>query len=1173
MHVYVARHAALVTSATLRQPPPLIAITMATLPDNDDSSEQYLQMVLDEMTACPGFQQAPFEAAIRALLLEWRFNVDHTGARALVKAGDVVLNNVHVAIPLAAALKKLTVVPWSVTYTVRECGTFLNEAAQVAQLCFEHGTGHRSRSESPAATGSGSPLQELLVACFEVLSYSASRNWECEFHNFCLAVMKIGPALQDAVRRGQLVLACPRVDAFVVAIFNSFDHVSVTPNELQRRQAVLSTTLSFVGRLLAWIPDWAPTLGACGVLVPLCQIISAGSASADREKGFLTDVAAVVLYNLVKQDQTKKNVAQLLKDTAVQQSTFDSIISAICDSRRPASTLKNLFGVTIFLVQAASVNYSVLENSLKMRSDAFAKALERRDFCEITANMIRFLLARFKEKFSVVGGRDAGRGAEVQPAAAIVTLPGQMVTHPEHSKSGIPAQIVFKNNCCYIASVLFAVFAPPVLQLVADKHNSVGCRVLTCSLCLLNTFRTAGRSDRMFVVFPQHLPVKLQHSHLTKNFRDSFLAAEQMDALDYFSAFFDELVFPSQLRNQLFRTYNSLVLTCQNGNCGQKTHRQQFEFEFPVRIQLTATHTQAVSIAVALGTHRDDTGHDETDDDYLCQHCKARSAQDRQQSLFNDGPLLGIHIDRGYTFQSIGMKSRCAVTFDHEFSFKNVVYDLYAVISHRGDSVKSGHYVTFVRVNNSSSSTEAHTWYYCDCSLENNVVQRVNFADVRSPAAALNLDVCFLLYQRRDCSQFYQFLQSTSDLVGLGRESGTGSSADEAINLASTSTSTAGSESKSTSNTEGVVTQGSTRGADSRAMGNTVEKDAANPSALQLQEAAAPVPSQESLQLPMNQPIEYVPAHAVTLTGGAGAGAGTGANDGGAGCVATDTSGSLGLNDMAATVPDNYNFQPDIDDTPGPESTSAGDPLLPMPAAGGSDDVVLVVATSEQGTAHAPAAAANAHPATTRIAMDPGVHVRTSTGPPRPSPETNLGGPCLCPAARRLAEVLDAGSADLATVRTGLWKLLDESDAQLNQARYDLIAADEKARVVADHHKQEVEEMTNHIHAVHQHCQRLEQHCQLLGARINAYESELEQKAAELEALAIAAPHAGIRRSISDVDRHAQAPAPAQALKRPRHGHVHCEHGRERRRCKECGGSQICAHGRRKNMCKEGDCV
>ena len=31
----------------------------------------------------------------------------------------------------------------------------------------------------------------------------------------------------------------------------------------------------------------------------------------------------------------------------------------------------------------------------------------------------------------------------------------------------------------------------------------------------------------------------------------------------------------------------------------------------------------------------------------------------------------------------------------------------------------------------------------------------------------------------------------------------------------------------------------------------------------------------------------------------------------------------------------------------------------------------------------------------------------------------------------------------------------------------------------------------------------------------------------------------------------------------------HCEHGRQRSQCKECGGASICQHGRRRSRCKE----
>jgi hypothetical protein len=34
-------------------------------------------------------------------------------------------------------------------------------------------------------------------------------------------------------------------------------------------------------------------------------------------------------------------------------------------------------------------------------------------------------------------------------------------------------------------------------------------------------------------------------------------------------------------------------------------------------------------------------------------------------------------------------------------------------------------------------------------------------------------------------------------------------------------------------------------------------------------------------------------------------------------------------------------------------------------------------------------------------------------------------------------------------------------------------------------------------------------------------------------------------------------------------GSAFCEHGRRRSQCKECGGSELCEHGRVRNKCKE----
>ena len=39
--------------------------------------------------------------------------------------------------------------------------------------------------------------------------------------------------------------------------------------------------------------------------------------------------------------------------------------------------------------------------------------------------------------------------------------------------------------------------------------------------------------------------------------------------------------------------------------------------------------------------------------------------------------------------------------------------------------------------------------------------------------------------------------------------------------------------------------------------------------------------------------------------------------------------------------------------------------------------------------------------------------------------------------------------------------------------------------------------------------------------------------------------------------------------KKPKYVRPKCPHGRERSRCKECGGASICEHGRRRSQCKE----
>ena len=57
--------------------------------------------------------------------------------------------------------------------------------------------------------------------------------------------------------------------------------------------------------------------------------------------------------------------------------------------------------------------------------------------------------------------------------------------------------------------------------------------------------------------------------------------------------------------------------------------------------------------------------------------------------------------------------------------------------------------------------------------------------------------------------------------------------------------------------------------------------------------------------------------------------------------------------------------------------------------------------------------------------------------------------------------------------------------------------------------------------------------------------------------------------SVREVDPTSRKRGQAAAGDGPARKQAKCEHGRQKNKCKECGGSGICAHGRVKSVCKE----
>ena len=61
-----------------------------------------------------------------------------------------------------------------------------------------------------------------------------------------------------------------------------------------------------------------------------------------------------------------------------------------------------------------------------------------------------------------------------------------------------------------------------------------------------------------------------------------------------------------------------------------------------------------------------------------------------------------------------------------------------------------------------------------------------------------------------------------------------------------------------------------------------------------------------------------------------------------------------------------------------------------------------------------------------------------------------------------------------------------------------------------------------------------------------------------------AAPGGGSHSRVPAWRRHAASSSTCDGRQR-----VRCKHGRERSRCKDCGGSSFCEHGRQRNRCKD----
>jgi len=124
---------------------------------------------------------------------------------------------------------------------------------------------------------------------------------------------------------------------------------------------------------------------------------------------------------------------------------------------------------------------------------------------------------------------------------------------------------------------------------------------------------------------------------------------------------------------------------------------------------------------------------------YKCDKCKCLRDAKKSMSVFSAPPILTLHLKR---FNFRGKKINKRVNFDDSLDLKPAMsnesditgYKLYAVVCHRGQSNKSGHYYAHVKASNGK-------WYVADDST---------IESIPDSRAVLANEHAYILFYARD---------------------------------------------------------------------------------------------------------------------------------------------------------------------------------------------------------------------------------------------------------------------------------------------------------------------------------------------------------------------------------------------------------------------------------------
>ncbi|MCD9642012.1 Ubiquitin carboxyl-terminal hydrolase 21 [Datura stramonium] len=308
------------------------------------------------------------------------------------------------------------------------------------------------------------------------------------------------------------------------------------------------------------------------------------------------------------------------------------------------------------------------------------------------------------------------RDEETEAQTSIVPIENQSIK--------LGAGLTNLGNTCFLNAVLQSfMHTVPLLQLLASNDHSSPCDSYFngfCVICVTRELLDFSLASSGGSVSPLKLVNNLSY------FSSSFHRYQQEDAHEFLQCFLDKLESrcndsmpkdraPLESDNIVKQAFGGrLVSRLRCCNCGHSSDT----YEPFIDLSLEIKDVDCLPAALDCFTRVEKI--DDPEIKFSCEKCKTQVSMEKQLMLYKAPSVAAFHLKRFENDGSFVKKVDKFVSFpldlsllpytDHsQINNEEMVYDLYAVIVHRGISSCSGHYYSFIR-------SAPNEWYKFDDS-------------------------------------------------------------------------------------------------------------------------------------------------------------------------------------------------------------------------------------------------------------------------------------------------------------------------------------------------------------------------------------------------------------------------------------------------------------------------